>query len=88
MAAIEAGGGNSFAEMSLPDAVVRMRQGFGRLMRRRDDRGVVLVSDPRIVTKSYGEVFLESLPPARRMVAGSAAVLAAVAEFFAGADGP
>jgi ATP-dependent DNA helicase DinG len=82
MAAIEAGGGNPFTELSLPDAVVRMRQGFGRLMRRRDDRGVVLVLDSRIVTKRYGEVFFESLPPARRLVAGSADVLAEVARFF------
>ena len=62
MAAIEERGGNPFAELSLPDAVVRMRQGFGRLMRRQDDRGVVLVLDPRIVTKTYGSVFLQSLP--------------------------
>jgi ATP-dependent DNA helicase DinG len=82
MAALEADGGNSFMELSLPDAVVRMRQGFGRLMRRRDDRGVVLVLDSRIVTKRYGEVFLESLPPARRLATDSAGVLAAVAEFF------
>jgi ATP-dependent DNA helicase DinG len=82
MAAIEAGGGNPFTELSLPDAVVRMRQGFGRLMRRRDDRGVVLVLDSRIVTKRYGEVFLESLPPARRLVADSARLLTAVAELF------
>jgi ATP-dependent DNA helicase DinG len=82
MAALEADGGNSFMELSLPDAVVRMRQGFGRLMRRRDDRGVVLVLDSRIVTKRYGEVFLDSLPPARRLVTDSAGVLAAVAEFF------
>jgi ATP-dependent DNA helicase DinG len=84
MAAIEAAGGNSFAELSLPDAVVRMRQGFGRLMRRRDDQGVVLVLDSRIVTKRYGEVFLDSLPPARRLVTDSAGVLAGVAEFFGG----
>ena len=82
MAAIEADGGNSFMELSLPDAVVRMRQGFGRLMRRRDDRGVVLILDSRIVTKRYGEVFLDSLPPARRLVTDSVGVLAAVEEFF------
>lgn len=82
MAAIEAGGGNPFTELSLPDAVVRMRQGFGRLMRRRDDRGVVLVLDSRIVTKRYGQVFLDSLPRARRLIADSAAVLAGVEEFF------
>jgi len=82
MAAVEAGGGNSFAELSLPDAVIRTRQGFGRLMRRRDDRGVVLVLDSRIVTRSYGAVFLDSLPPARRLVTDAAGVLAGVADFF------
>jgi len=82
MAAIEARGGNPFGELSLPDAVVRMRQGFGRLMRRHDDFGVVLVLDPRIVTKSYGSVFLDSLPDARRVLAPAAEVLREVAEFF------
>lgn len=82
MAAIEAAGGNPFTELSLPDAVVRMRQGFGRLMRRRDDRGVVLVLDSRIVTKRYGQVFLDSLPGARRLITDAAGVLAGVAEFF------
>jgi ATP-dependent DNA helicase DinG len=83
MAAIEQRGGNPFAELSLPDAVVRMRQGFGRLMRRQDDTGVVLVLDPRIVTKQYGAVFLQSLPQTRRAVAPAAEVLRAVKEFFA-----
>ncbi len=67
MAAIEERGGNPFGELSLPDAVVRMRQGFGRLMRRHDDTGVVLILDPRIVTKQYGSVFLESLPATQRV---------------------
>ena len=83
MAAIEERGGNPFAELSLPDAVVRMRQGFGRLMRRHDDRGVVLILDPRIVTKRYGELFLESLPATRRSIAPAAEVLRAVTDFFA-----
>jgi ATP-dependent DNA helicase DinG len=82
MAAIEARGGNPFGELSLPDAVVRMRQGFGRLMRRQDDTGVVLILDPRIVTKQYGEVFLESLPAARRVIGPSTEVLREVALFF------
>jgi ATP-dependent DNA helicase DinG len=83
MASIEARGGNPFGELSLPDAVVRMRQGFGRLMRRYDDSGVVLILDPRIVTKHYGSVFLDSLPPARRVIGPAAGVLREVASFFA-----
>jgi ATP-dependent DNA helicase DinG len=82
MAAIEERGGNPFTELSLPDAVVRLRQGFGRLMRRHDDRGVVLILDSRIVSKQYGSVFIESLPRTRRLIAGSAEVLQAVRSFF------
>jgi ATP-dependent DNA helicase DinG len=82
MTAIEMNGGNSFAELSLPDAVVRMRQGFGRLMRRHDDSGVVLILDPRVVTKRYGSVFLESLPSTQRCIAKGPEVLRAVTAFF------
>jgi ATP-dependent DNA helicase DinG len=82
MMAIEERGGNPFGELSLPDAVVRMRQGFGRLMRRYDDSGVVLILDPRIVTRQYGAVFLDSLPRTMRSIAPAAAVLRSVADFF------
>ena len=61
---IERHGGNSFAQYMLPHAAIRMKQGFGRLIRSRDDHGVVLVLDGRIVKKSYGRYFLDSLPPA------------------------
>lgn len=53
---------NSFEEYAVPDAVLRFRQGFGRLIRRATDRGVVTVFDSRILNKGYGMVFLESLP--------------------------
>ncbi len=82
MAAIEARGGNPFGELALPDAVVRMRQGFGRLMRRHSDSGVVLVLDPRIVTRPYGVVFLESLPSTRRSIAPAREVMREIAAFF------
>ncbi len=82
MAAIEERGGNPFAELSLPDAVMRLRQGFGRLMRRHDDRGVVLILDSRIVSKQYGAVFLESLPQTGRVISRAADVLSAVKVFF------
>jgi ATP-dependent DNA helicase DinG len=82
MAAIEERGGNPFGELSLPDAVVRMRQGFGRLMRRHDDTGVVLILDPRTVTKQYGSVFLESLPTTMRCIAPGSQVLKEVTDFF------
>jgi ATP-dependent DNA helicase DinG len=60
--AIEARGGNSFAEFSLPEAVLKFRQGIGRLIRTRTDRGIVVVLDNRVLTKSYGRVFLEAVP--------------------------
>jgi ATP-dependent DNA helicase DinG len=59
---IKASGGDAFRDMSVPQAVLRFRQGFGRLIRHRTDRGVVLVLDGRILTRHYGKRFLESLP--------------------------
>jgi len=61
--AIEARTGNAFMDYSVPQAVIKFRQGFGRLIRRRSDRGVVVVLDQRILTKRYGRIFLDSLPP-------------------------
>jgi ATP-dependent DNA helicase DinG len=61
--AIRAAGGDPFREYQLPEAVIKLRQGFGRLIRSQQDRGIVVVLDPRIRTKSYGRVFLQSLPP-------------------------
>lgn len=55
-------GKNPFINFMLPNAVIKFKQGFGRLVRSKDDRGIVLVFDPRIYTKSYGKVFLRSLP--------------------------
>lgn len=60
--AIEARGGNSFGEFSLPEAVLKFRQGVGRLIRRRSDRGIVVVLDNRILSKSYGQAFLDAIP--------------------------
>jgi ATP-dependent DNA helicase DinG len=53
---------NSFIEYSVPDAILRFRQGFGRLIRRGTDRGVVAIFDKRVISKRYGQHFLESLP--------------------------
>ncbi|AMV33092.1 putative ATP-dependent helicase DinG [Pirellula sp. SH-Sr6A] len=55
-------GGNPFRDYQLPEAVIKFKQGFGRLIRTATDSGVVLVTDPRIVTKPYGRLFVESLP--------------------------
>jgi len=63
--AIEKRGLNPFMELSLPQAVIKFKQGFGRLMRRSADRGIVAVLDSRIHRKSYGQLFLHSLPETR-----------------------
>jgi ATP-dependent DNA helicase DinG len=59
---IQARGGSSFSEYSLPEAVLKFRQGFGRLIRSRDDHGIVVILDGRIRSKYYGKVFLQSIP--------------------------
>lgn len=61
--AIREAGGNPFRDYQLPEAVIRFKQGFGRLIRSASDRGMVVVLDPRIKTKPYGREFLDSLPP-------------------------
>jgi ATP-dependent DNA helicase DinG len=59
---IEENDGDPFRELSLPQAVLKLRQGFGRLIRSHDDEGTVAILDPRIRTKRYGQTFLRSLP--------------------------
>ncbi|MBC8097193.1 MAG: ATP-dependent DNA helicase, partial [Akkermansiaceae bacterium] len=60
--AIEARGGNSFGEFSLPEAILKFRQGVGRLIRTKSDQGIVVVLDNRILAKQYGQAFIEALP--------------------------
>jgi ATP-dependent DNA helicase DinG len=71
-------GGDWFADYALPNAVLQLRQGFGRLIRGHEDRGVVAVLDPRIRTRAYGKRFLEALPPCPVV-----SELSAVSAFFA-----
>jgi ATP-dependent DNA helicase DinG len=59
---IEARGGNAFAEFSLPEAILKFRQGVGRLIRSGTDSGIVVVLDNRILTKRYGQAFLDAIP--------------------------
>ena len=65
MKAIESDGGNAFAEYQIPSAVIALKQGFGRLIRSLNDRGVLVLLDPRLQRQRYGHVFMESLPPYR-----------------------
>lgn len=64
--AIRAAGGQPFRDYQIPEAVLKLKQGFGRLIRSRSDTGRVVILDPRIHTKSYGRMFLDSLPDCRR----------------------
>jgi ATP-dependent DNA helicase DinG len=72
---------NPFMEHQLPSAVISLKQGIGRLIRDRNDRGVLVLCDPRLRTKSYGKIFLKSLPAMPQTNSP-----AAVHEFFAAAE--
>ena len=64
--AITEHGGNPFFEYQLPTAVIALRQGIGRLIRDETDRGVLMVCDPRLLKRSYGQQFLDSVPAMKR----------------------
>jgi ATP-dependent DNA helicase DinG len=66
--AIAAAGGDPFSDYLLPHAVLRLKQGFGRLIRSSTDWGAVVIADSRAAVRGYGESFVDSLPPARRAV--------------------
>ena len=66
MDALKKSGGNPFRDFLLPNAVITLKQGSGRLIRDVNDRGVLMLCDPRLVTKSYGKTFLKNMPPMRR----------------------
>lgn len=87
--AIEARGGNSFSEFMLPHASLRLKQGFGRLIRTATDRGVVVLSDPRVLTKRYGRQLLNALPPAKRITGEWGQLRRQVLDFYrkAGREG-
>ena len=65
---IDMQGGNAFIEISVPDAILRLVQACGRLLRTEQDKGVISLLDRRIVTQRYGEVILNALPPFRRVI--------------------
>lgn len=82
--AIERDGGNSFYDYMLPHAALRLKQGFGRLIRSAEDRGTIVLLDSRVVGKSYGRYFLESLPPAPVRVGPWEELHGVVREFYGG----
>jgi ATP-dependent DNA helicase DinG len=79
---MEAKGKNPFTEYSLPQAALKLRQGFGRLIRTQTDRGAVLILDPRISQKWYGRIFLRSLPTMKQHRGRSIDILHTLQLFF------
>jgi len=80
--AIAARGGDPFFEYMLPHAALRLKQGFGRLIRSGTDRGIVVIADSRIMTKRYGRDLREGLPPARRVSGRWGSILEEVKRFY------
>lgn len=74
-------GGNPFYDYSIPHAVIKLKQGFGRLIRSHQDWGLVVICDKRVLTKSYGARFLASLPPCQRRVQQQSALLLEMRRF-------
>jgi ATP-dependent DNA helicase DinG len=68
MKLIDDRGGNSFMDYAVPEACIKLKQAFGRLIRSKTDRGIVVILDPRITTKPYGRTFLASLPDCKRVI--------------------
>lgn len=81
--ALEAQGGSGFREYLLPHAALRLKQGFGRLIRTRTDRGAIVLLDRRVLEKGYGRYFLESLPPAPVRTGPWPELAAALRDFYA-----
>jgi ATP-dependent DNA helicase DinG len=79
---IERRGGDAFRQYMLPHASLRLKQGFGRLIRTATDRGVIALVDPRVISKSYGRTLLEALPPARRLIGPWPTVLEQIQAFY------
>ncbi|MFH1009204.1 MAG: helicase C-terminal domain-containing protein [Candidatus Latescibacterota bacterium] len=79
---LEEAGKNAFLHYSVPEAVIRFRQGFGRLIRHRNDVGVVIVLDNRVITSRYGNVFLDSLPVGHRIFATQEEMMVGIGEWF------
>jgi ATP-dependent DNA helicase DinG len=86
--AIEADGRDAFAEYMIPHAALRLKQGFGRLIRTADDRGAVVICDPRVVTKAYGRRLIEGLPPAARIQGPWAMLRQELKAFYEQAEPP
>lgn len=81
--AIAERGGDPFSEYMLPHASLRLKQGFGRLIRTATDRGAIVIADSRIVSKGYGRDLLKALPPAQRVIAPWSQIVGQLNSFYA-----
>lgn len=79
-------GGDPFAEYMVPHAALRLKQGFGRLIRTATDRGAVIIADPRVITMSYGSELMRALPPARRLMLPWPEIARQLRDFYAVSD--
>jgi len=79
---IESRGENPFSSYSVPEAVLKLKQGFGRLIRSQTDRGAVVILDKRVMTTSYGEYFLKSLPLTSKTFEHEEELLTELREWF------
>ena len=79
-------GGDPFAEYMVPHAALRLKQGFGRLIRTATDRGAVIIADPRVITKKYGGELMRALPPARRLMLPWPEIARQLKDFYSVSD--
>jgi Rad3-related DNA helicase len=79
---LEASGKDPFLHFSVPQAILKLRQGFGRLIRSKSDRGVVILGDKRVLTKRYGAAFLRALPAQAHAISNCNALADEVREFL------
>lgn len=82
MEAIRANGGNPFLDYSIPNAIVKFKQGFGRLIRKKKDRGCIICLDPRLITKPYGSLFINSLPNCQKLFLETPRLFPAIEDFY------
>jgi len=83
---IEKNGGNAFMDLSLPEAAMKLKQGFGRLMRKNSDYGVVLILDPRIIRKRYGSILVNTLPETAKSIGNSKKIYEDMENFLYNSD--
>lgn len=82
MEAIKSSGGNPFLDFSIPNAIVKFKQGFGRLIRKKKDRGCIVCLDTRLLTKSYGKLFINSLPECQKLYSETKSIFPEIEEFY------